>query len=457
MSPDELDSAIQNALDGTLSEAGCFELRNILKSDPAARARYYEYAALEQSLAYRISGFTSVDAARSLADIRLQAESRRTFRVSIIAAAAVIIAVLVAMQLIFVSEPTVMANYEVAHGSLYTIESPGSGGGSTVEGLTDESIVTLTQGTFELVLKNGTRSVVTAPAKFQLRDEMELDLSYGTVWTEVSEEGTGFRVKTPGFLVTDLGTEFGVRSTPGTADEVHVFSGSVEVDAQSGTKETLMEGQAARRLPDGNLQAISVDSELFLTKLPMVLLVNGDFEAGDRPDESKYGSRATAGLLPGWNFGRNVSVTLNSSNGTLGHGVDDTTIVSSTGDTQIGFRSRDLDHKVGTSDNSIWQTFNTIPGYQYEVSFEMGGVFVNSGDLRITATVYDGAVTTGLHLTQASASRTGKSVSDSGYSKPTKFVFIAKSKQTTLVLTETSPDTRISSPAIDNVSVKESP
>ncbi len=455
MTRSDLDHAIQSSFDGTLSEAECLELRAVLKSDPAARALYYEYAGLQQSLVFRISGFSPIDVARGFADIRLRIQNRRTKRVSMIAAAAVIVAALVAMQLIFVSDPPVIATYEVAPGSVFTIEGVDSGEGTT-EGLSEESVVKLTQGSFELVLRDGTRGVVVAPAKFQLRDEKELDLSYGTVWVRVSDEGKGFRVKTPEFLVTDLGTKFGVRSLQNAADEVHVFSGSVEVSTPSGTKETLVGGEARLRISSKRLLSIPVAPGHFLTELPtnQVHFVNGNFEEGTRPDDANFGSKATSALLPGWSFGRDIAVTFNSSSGKLGHGYYNDTIVSSTADVQVGFHNGPYSYTVGTPDDSIWQTFTTVPGQQYEVSFEMGGFFSSQGNLRITATIYNGSATSGSALAQTSASRSGKGPADNGYNKPTQFTFTAQSGLTTLALTETSPNSKVSAPAIDNVSVK---
>jgi ferric-dicitrate binding protein FerR (iron transport regulator) len=456
MTNNELECAIQNALDGTLSEAECLELRAVLKSDPAARALYYECASIDQALAFRASGFTQIDAARSLADIRMKIQKRRSVRLSIAAVAAMLLAVFVVMQLVNVTVPKALATYEVGPGSQFTIERPDSEEDPSADTLSEESIVNLTHGSFELVLQNGTRGVVVAPAKFQLRNEMELDLTYGTVWVHVSQKGTGFKVKTPEFLVTDLGTKFGVHSTSDAADEVHIFSGTVDVSVPSGIEERL-EGGQARRLVSGTLQAIPVESGHFLTGLPEDLIVNGDFEAGSRPNDADYGVPATAALLPGWSFGSDIGVTLNSSTGKLGQGSGDSTIVSSKGGVQIVFHNNVRDEKVGTLDDSIWQTISTVPGQKYEVSFEMGGYFPRPGNLRVTATVYNGAATSGSSLAQTSVSHIGKSLADSGYRRPTKFTFIAQSRYSTIVLTETSPDTFRAALGIDNVSVLKVP
>lgn len=456
MTRKELDHAIQSAFDGTLTEAECLALREEMKSDPAARALYYQYAALEQSLVYRISRFTTVDAAKSLADVRQRVQSRRILRFTISAVAAVLVVTLITLQLILV-DPPVLASYRVETGSLYTIENTEPGKKSSSEGLSEDSIVNLTRGSFEFTLRNGIRSVVLAPARLQLRNEMEMDLSYGTVWVEVSKDGKGFRVKTPEFLVTDLGTRFGVLSATDSPDEVHVLSGKVEVRVQSGAVESLGEGQARLILSDGKLQSIPVDPGHFLSELPKELLFNGDFESGVRPDDADYGEKATAALLPGWNFGRNVSVTLNTSNGTLGHGQGNSAIVSSTQDVQVGFRSDTKNDGAATPDGAIWQSFATVPGQRYEVSFEMGGIFGVVGDLRVTTKVYDGLSTSGRPLAQASDSRAGVGRADSGYNPPKKFVFTARSRSATLLLAETSANSKVSGPAIDNVAVRKLP
>ncbi len=95
----ELDHAIQSSFDGTLTEAACLDLREILKSDPAARALYYQYADLHQSLIFRISHFTRTDAARSVAVVRRKIQHRSTIRIAISAAAAVLIGMGVVLRL----------------------------------------------------------------------------------------------------------------------------------------------------------------------------------------------------------------------------------------------------------------------------------------------------------------------------------------------------------------------
>ena len=226
----------------------------------------FEYADLHQSLVFRISRFTSFDSARSLADLRLHIQSRRTVRLTITAAAAALILVGVVLKMTLVPA-TALATYRPAHGSLYTIEHSAEKDRSA--GMLDEqSIVNLSQGTLEFTFRNGNRGVVLAPAKFELRTEKELLLREGTTWFEVSEKGKGFRVITEDLVVTDLGTEFGILAGPETGHEVHVFSGRVQARAAQGAAELLSAGHARRSGPEGRLEAIPVKRGNFLTRLP---------------------------------------------------------------------------------------------------------------------------------------------------------------------------------------------
>lgn len=461
MNRSELDQAIQASFDGTLSETECLKLRAVLKSDPAARALYYEYADLHQSLIFRISRFTSFDSARSLADIRLHIQSRHSVRLAIGAAAAALVMIGIGLKMMLVPAPA-LATYRQAPGSLYSIEHR-AGKDRSLGELNEKSVVKLSQGTFEFSLRNGTRGVVLAPAKFELRSEKEMFLRQGTAWFEVSEKGKGFRVITKDLTVTDLGTEFGILAEPGARHEVHVFSGRVQARGPQGAAEMLMAGHARRSGKEGKLEAIPAKSGKFLTRLPEEpasgIIVNGNFEAGADPDDDNFGVRASAALLPGWSFGRDVTVVYRSANGALGLGSGWSNLVSPTGDVQVSFSNTRPHHEVGTRDDSIWQTFPTTPGQEYEVSFEMGGYFVagKRGDVSVTATAHDGSDPSGGHLGSNSSRRAGNRNSDNGYNPRTIFTFTALSTQTTLVLTETSANSDLASPVIDNIVVRPLP
>ena len=184
------------------------------------------------------------------------------------------------------------------------------------------------------------------------------------------------------------------------------------------------------------------------------VILNGDFEAGVDPADANWGNAATASNLPSWSFGSSMSVALNSGDGTLGFGNGSTNIVSSTSDVQLAFN----DNVSGTpaaANVTVSQTFATVPGITYTVAFEMGGIFFAANYMEITASVFDGAATSGTNLGQLVEGRAN--TDGSGYNAPVSFTFTADTIQSTLVFVETSGNTNSANPAIDNVSVNEVP
>lgn len=126
------------------------------------------------------------------------------------------------------------------------------------------------RGTVEVAFTSGVRGIIRAPAEISLRNPGLLHLAHGTAWFEVPPEAVGFQVSTPELILTDLGTEFGIRSNRDFPHEVHVFLGKVEVANLNGDrqKEVLSAGQARAAEPSGKWREISLDADPFLKKLP---------------------------------------------------------------------------------------------------------------------------------------------------------------------------------------------
>jgi hypothetical protein len=458
MNREELEEAIQASFDGNLSAEQCEELRAVLKADADARALYYQHADLHQSLVFRMSRVSPFDSAKSVADMRLQVQRRRTVRWSITAAVAAMLIVGLILKFTMAGSHT-LATFRTASGALYTIEQ----GADDVKGsseLGQQSVVHLSQGSVEITLRNGVRSIILAPARVELRSEMEMIVHQGTAWCRVSDEGKGFRMVTRHFVATDLGTEFGVLVGAQAGDEVHVFSGSVEVTTNDGKKQVFAAGEASRWSQKQKLEAISAKPGKFLSRLPAEpganFIVNGTFEFGAQPDDANFGVFATASLLPGWKFGRDVTVANRSANGAPGYGSGWSNLLSPTEDIQVSFHNSRHPYEVGTMEDSLWQTFMTEPGIQYEVSFDMGAYFGANrpGDVSITAFVYDGDAISGVPLAKKSSRRVGNYNGSKGYNARVKFLFTAQSRSSTLVLTETSANSDTASPVLDNVAVR---
>ncbi|WP_176764028.1 choice-of-anchor C family protein [Aquimonas voraii] len=108
-----------------------------------------------------------------------------------------------------------------------------------------------------------------------------------------------------------------------------------------------------------------------------------------------------------------------------------------------GNRSLDL---VGCLQGAISQTFDTLPGARYRVSFLMAG---NPGTQPTLKTLRASA---GLAAQDFSFDTSGRSVTDMGWS-PRSFEFIASGASTTLSFTNTSSPSGCGGAALDAVSV----
>ena len=87
----------------------------------------------------------------------------------------------------------------------------------------------LTEGLAEIVLEDGAEVIVQAPAAFELVGPNSMKLLSGRIAVTVPESAIGFEVETPDLLLTDLGTEFGIRADSQLGTVSDVFAGSVTV------------------------------------------------------------------------------------------------------------------------------------------------------------------------------------------------------------------------------------
>lgn len=245
-------------------------------------------------------------------------------------------------------------------------------------------------------------------------------------------------------------------TNPDIPDEIHVFKGRVIARNRKPPhhQETLDAGQSRHSNPAGRLKSLASRPEAFLVRLREAasdgLTINGGFESGTSPPDLSYGAFATPSLLPGWRFGAGITVVKSTSAGRPGFGEERFTILSSTADTQVAFLADTWDRPTA-AEVSIYQSFQTEPGHDYQVEFEMGGLFYRDAPLEITASVHGGAGRQGKALARHVERRSRKS--GNGYNPPARFRFTAASTVTTLVFTETSESSRSADPVLDNVSV----
>ncbi|QQL43676.1 hypothetical protein [Sulfuriroseicoccus oceanibius] len=257
MSVKKVELEIQALLDGTLSEEGFARLQQQMASDPEVRQLYYRYVRLHQSLEMSYGGARDVLSVGEARRQRLQARYRR---VAAWAAVAVLLIAAVALRSVYLGPEERLA-YRVAPGGLLEVQHPaGSRAGATE--LEKGSKLEILQGTVELELGSGVMGWIDGPAEIEVVDAGLVKMPYGSGRFHVSDGAEGFTVETDEVRAVDLGTEFGVVAWADRPDELHVFSGRVAYEMESGAASgEVVGGQGVRFLDDGVVMMDAVDAE----------------------------------------------------------------------------------------------------------------------------------------------------------------------------------------------------
>lgn len=268
----DFEEQLQDLIDGKLDGETRRRVLKRLKEEPEMLEIYCSYAELESTFRRRTIARAGLSEDAADATRHLVRSSRRCiFRVAVFAAAAIMVLVGVVLHTTLVRNPPPKLSLRTSPGARVDISHISANGEPPAPGTLDEgSRALLSQGSVELEFGTGVRAIVQGPAEFTLRAENQLHLRQGVAWFHVPSQAAGFRVRTPGLTVTDLGTEFGVRTRPHSLDEVHVFEGKVEARTQHGVKAaaTLVAGEARAVGIAGRLGEISPDRTHFLTTLP---------------------------------------------------------------------------------------------------------------------------------------------------------------------------------------------
>jgi hypothetical protein len=240
MQDPRLDFLVHGFLDGSLSEEDAEELDLRIRTEPAARRRFWELARMHGEL--RLWGERRVaqgHAARTLAHLppektaRILPRKRLWVSVSA-AAAAVALAALVfggrfSSQVVEPHAP-VSASREVL--GLRVVESEAvyvSGKGPGNAGELRAGDYELQEGSAYFRLRNGVDLTLQGPARFTLHDLSRITLVQGAIRALVPEGARGFTIESSEARFEDLGTEFGVEVDAQGRSAVSVFDGEVRV------------------------------------------------------------------------------------------------------------------------------------------------------------------------------------------------------------------------------------
>lgn len=244
MNPKELGRLIDELIEQTISEADFLRLEAEMIVDPEARKVYLDRVALSQALAVEahMLGESAATPTRQTQGQKRWFTSRPTL---IMAVAAVLIVLVTAVALF--QEPS-SNNPSEAKASGFAVLANQVGAVWTNPTLQNGDLIpsgplSLTSGIAQIEMFSGVMLVLEGGAKFEIVSPMEVRLTAGKLRAQVPEAAHGFRVRTQGGDVVDLGTEFAL-DVSGKKSELHVLDGEVEWHPPEGEMKLMKKGEA---------------------------------------------------------------------------------------------------------------------------------------------------------------------------------------------------------------------
>jgi hypothetical protein len=217
---------------GTLDPSGIDELMGRLNRSRAARQLYLDY--FKDSAILREIAKT-LDAQGKMPVAVDALASRRAFRRSVMAAAAIVIlsGLIAAMIQIGKPRPPVVSSAAVA-GTQWTVDGVARNANEEEWTLRPGTTLRVDSGSVRLEQESGTAMVIQGPAELAFPSLDQPQLRSGWLWIDAGADGAAIAVHAPGLLVRDIGTRFGVRVPQEGPVEVHLIEGRVQVLAADG-------------------------------------------------------------------------------------------------------------------------------------------------------------------------------------------------------------------------------
>ncbi|MEZ6123290.1 MAG: LamG-like jellyroll fold domain-containing protein [Planctomycetaceae bacterium] len=277
MTAEELRSLIDDALDGTISEADFIRLEAELSVDRDARREYYDRVSLSILLEAEAATESSLSKEPGVAISEIPI---RRWRFAFAAMAAVCASLLLVVVWLSSNNLSNQQSSIADHQSNFAEqESSGyailSGQADAVWGdivLSTGGVVPpgelhLESGLAQFELFSGVSLVVEGEATFSILSPMEVSVASGKVRARVPEPAQGFRLLTKAGEVVDLGTEFAV-NVSSDQSEVHVLDGEVEWHPTGLPTLRLKQGDATRTNHQGQTSIIA-DPKTFVGTLDL--------------------------------------------------------------------------------------------------------------------------------------------------------------------------------------------
>ncbi len=273
----DMSELVQRLLDDQIQPDEMKRLQEALLKDPKARRYYLDSMFACAVMRHRrpwAGGLSESDLMRALSRGESRGGSKRVVRHLYSVAAVLVIGVLaLASATLFRHR-----NQGLALGTLagaYEAQWEGARprpGESLYARLYD-----LREGLARMELGQGASLLLEAPCRLELKSGGEVTLTEGTLTVSIAPQSTGFRVRTPTALITDLGTQFGVIAHADGSTETDVLKGQVIIALdpnRSGRSTSLVVNERRAVVIDATgrtIQAgLAARADLFLLQLPSV-------------------------------------------------------------------------------------------------------------------------------------------------------------------------------------------
>ncbi|EDY20750.1 putative transmembrane anti-sigma factor [Chthoniobacter flavus Ellin428] len=262
MNDEQLHPLIAAWLDGRITEENSAALQDMLRTSAAARSEFRRWTQLDAALREQVD--QSAEAALPKNVVPLPAPAVRFRMLGWMAAAASFIALLSLSALwlhdrqhttarSLTSQAPEQTNTGCAILTRSTDAEFADTKGLRVGDTIRPGALRLTRGVAQIEFFSGASMILEAGASLELVSPWEAVCHTGKVTVRVPPPAQGFKLRTAGMDLVDLGTEFGVNADAGGATEVHVFEGKVEAHPENAAMQLLSTGQSLRRAEDHTL------------------------------------------------------------------------------------------------------------------------------------------------------------------------------------------------------------
>ncbi|WP_367873155.1 FecR domain-containing protein [Luteolibacter sp. Populi] len=242
MEEQDINRLLNRLIDGTISQEDFARLQGAMRVSPEVRAEYYDLIGVDLMLAerYEVPTHISVQAKAMNDHWVVRRSKHKVVKAAVWAAAACVLLTLGGAYLFRDRPPA--ATLTSSFDCQFTID----GSERSITTLKEDEMLEVKNGVLSMSIGPHVKALIEAPARLRLTThEGRLDLQEGSVFLQILPGGKGFEVHTPGGIIRDIGTKFGVHVAADGTVETHVSAGTVEIDRE--------DGQAKRQIRAGEM------------------------------------------------------------------------------------------------------------------------------------------------------------------------------------------------------------